>query len=174
MLTSLPTKVLLLILDFVPIFSLKSPRHVCKAFNPQSLYHYPSTQAAVYNLSSGQRSVTVRADSSNPPSISSPSTVRPSPRADPVWKDPNEKQFYSRRLPIIKAIRQRYATGQASSLQEAAVIRSLASCMTSRTHQEASPLAATSANWTSWIFLIIKCKGNYIYRYGASSCAIVK
>jgi len=36
------------------------------------------------------------------------------------WKDQNERQFYSRRLPIVKAIQQRYASGKASSLQEAA------------------------------------------------------
>ena len=37
------------------------------------------------------------------------------------WKDQNERQFYSRRLPIVKAIQQRYASGKATSLQEAAV-----------------------------------------------------
>lgn len=36
------------------------------------------------------------------------------------WKDQNESQFYSRRLPIIRAIQQRCASGKASSLQEAA------------------------------------------------------
>ena len=33
MLTSLPTEILYLIFDFLPIYSLKSLRHVCKAFN---------------------------------------------------------------------------------------------------------------------------------------------
>ena len=37
------------------------------------------------------------------------------------WRDPTEKQFYHRRLPIIKAIQQRYEASQASSLQEGAV-----------------------------------------------------
>jgi Centromere DNA-binding protein complex CBF3 subunit, domain 2/Transcriptional activator of glycolytic enzymes len=37
------------------------------------------------------------------------------------WRDSTEKQFYHRRLPIIKAIQQRYEASQASSLQEAAV-----------------------------------------------------
>jgi hypothetical protein len=36
------------------------------------------------------------------------------------WRDQTEKQFYGRRLPVIKAIQQRHASGKASSLQEAA------------------------------------------------------
>jgi hypothetical protein len=36
------------------------------------------------------------------------------------WKDQNERQFYSRRLPIIKAIRELHASGAATSLQQAA------------------------------------------------------
>jgi hypothetical protein len=36
------------------------------------------------------------------------------------WKDQNERQFYSRRLPIIKALRQLHASGAATSLQQAA------------------------------------------------------
>ncbi|KAN0085565.1 Transcriptional activator of glycolytic enzymes domain containing protein, partial [Elaphomyces granulatus] len=39
----------------------------------------------------------------------------------PRWRDQTERQFYSRRLPIIKAIQGRHASGIASSLQEAAV-----------------------------------------------------
>jgi transcriptional activator of glycolytic enzymes GCR1 len=35
-------------------------------------------------------------------------------------KDQNERQFYSRRLPIIKAIRDLHASGAATSLQQAA------------------------------------------------------
>jgi hypothetical protein len=37
------------------------------------------------------------------------------------WRDPTEKQFYHRRLSIIKAIQRRHESGQASSLQEGAV-----------------------------------------------------
>jgi len=37
------------------------------------------------------------------------------------WRDQNERQFYSHRLPIIQAIQRRHASGQASSLMEAAV-----------------------------------------------------
>ena len=37
------------------------------------------------------------------------------------WRDPTEKQFYHRRLSIIKAIRRQHESGQASSLQEGAV-----------------------------------------------------
>jgi hypothetical protein len=35
------------------------------------------------------------------------------------WRDQNEGQFYSHRLPIIKVIQQRRASGKASSMWEA-------------------------------------------------------
>ena len=36
------------------------------------------------------------------------------------WKDRNERQFYSRCLPIIKALQELHASGAATSLEQAA------------------------------------------------------